>query len=427
MSIIRAFVSVGFLVLAMPSVTHSQGVADSLERSVRRVMEEGIRHRAFPGAQVWVAVGGEEVFQGTYGFRTYDSLVEVRSDDLYDLASVTKIAAATAVLMKLYEEGRIELDIPFSTYWQPWMKRKDKRDITLREILAHQAGLEPYIVFYDHLIKPNGKDRRRLLSREPSTHHPILVYRGMYVSERMKKRMLRYINRSAVRNEKTYLYSGLFFLILPELVEQLTGRDYETYLTDEIYIPLGIEDLCYNPYHKKDYAQRVVPTEYDSIFRHSLVQGWVHDENAALLGGVSGNAGLFGTAPALLRLMQMYANMGVMEGVRIFDSSTVREFTRVQYPDHQNRRGLGFDKPLIGNADSTLHSAYPAPSASPESFGHAGFTGTFVWADPTYDLIFVLLTNRVYPTRGHRAFYELHIRSRLHQIFYQEFFPITTN
>ncbi len=161
----------------------------------------------------------------------------------------------------------------------------------------------------------------------------------------------------------------------------------------------------------------------DTIFRHSLTQGWVHDENASLLGGVSGNAGLFGTAMDLAKLMQMYQNYGTFNGHRFISEATMKEFTRIQYPDNENRRGLGFDKPLIGNDTLDLATAYPAPEVSPKSFGHSGFTGTFVWADPENQLVFIFLSNRVCPTRENRNLYDLNIRGAVQQVFYRSIMP----
>jgi len=176
--------------------------------------------------------------------------------------------------------------------------------------------------------------------------------------------------------------------------------------------------MGFNP-KKKNFSNKIVPTEVDTLFRHTLTKDWVHDENAALMGGISGNAGLFATAEDLARLMQMYMNYGIYEGKRYLSEESVKEFTKVQYADNENRRGLGFDKPLLNNATLSLKEAYPAPQASTESFGHSGFTGTFVWADPKNQLVFIFLSNRVYPSRDHRNLYSLNIRTALHSVFYE--------
>jgi len=189
-------------------------------------------------------------------------------------------------------------------------------------------------------------------------------------------------------------------------------------LDENFYQPLGCHTLGYLP-KENNYVNAIVPTEVDSLFRKSLVKGWVHDENASLKGGVSGNAGLFGTADDLAKLMLFYQNYGDVDGKQLISTKTVNEFTKVQYPENENRRGLGFDKPLLDNAELPLEEAYPSPLASSKSFGHSGFTGTFVWTDPENKLTFIFLSNRVYPSRDHRQLYDLNIRTVLLDVFYK--------
>ena len=198
----------------------------------------------------------------------------------------------------------------------------------------------------------------------------------------------------------------------------MTGVPYEKYIEDNVFRPIGAGTLGFLP-STKNFPNRIVPTEIDTLYRHTLTQGWVHDENASLLGGISGNAGLFGTAEDLSKIMQLYARYGEYGGNQIIPETVVKEFIKVQYPENDNRRGLGFDKPLLGNDTLALKDAYPAPEVSAESFGHSGFTGTFVWADPENQLVYIFLSNRVYPTREHRALYDLNIRSAVQQVFYK--------
>ena len=226
------------------------------------------------------------------------------------------------------------------------------------------------------------------------------------------------INRSKVSEDKTYRYSGLTFLLFPKIITDLTGVPYEQYITENFYEPIGAKTLGFLP-STKNYPNHIVPTEMDTIYRHTLTKGWVHDENASLLGGISGNAGLFGTAEDLAKIMQMYLQYGSHNGKQILPEEVVKEFTTVQYPTNDNRRGLGFDKPLLNNKELPLEEAYPAPEVSPESFGHSGFTGTFVWADPKNQLIYIFLSNRVFPSREHRNLYDLNIRSAIQQVFYK--------
>ena len=389
---------------------------------VDSIITNGIRNNAFPGAQVLVAKNSTVVFHEKYGFHTYDSIQAVAKDDIYDLASVTKILGPLPAIMKLVDEGKLNLDLPFSTYWKDWKNIKDKKNITLREILAHQAGLSPYIVFLNEVIKKNGELKKRFVRTESSSRFNNQAYDYLFVKNSFNRKMYRIINRSSVSDEKKYKYSGLAFLIFPKLIEQLTGISYEAYLTKNFYSPLGANTLGFRP-KTKNFQNKIVPTEFDTLFRHDLTQGWVHDENASLLGGVSGNAGLFGTATDLAKLMQMYQNFGFFDGKRFISELTVKEFIRLQYPENENRRGLGFDKPFLNNAELGLSDAYPAPETSPMSFGHSGFTGTFVWADPENQLVYIFLSNRVYPTRENRNLYEMNIRGALQQVFYKAALP----
>lgn len=390
---------------------------DFINQKVDSIMEMGIDSLAFPGAQLLVAKNDTVIFHKAYGYHTYDNIQPVALNDLYDLASVTKIAGPLPGLMKLVDEGKLDLDKPFSTYWKPWRNRKDKKDLTLREILAHQAGLVPYIVFLEKVVRENGKIKRRFVHHSSDKRFQGQVYDGLYINNRFERKMNRIINRSKVSDEKKYLYSGLTFLIFPSLIEQLTGTDYQTYLEENFYQPIGSHTLGYLP-TGKNYANDIVPTEVDSLFRKTLVKGWVHDENAGLKGGVSGNAGLFATADDLAKLMLFYQNYGRVDGQQLISAETVKEFTEVQFPENENRRGLGFDKPLLNNAELPLADAYPSPLASPESFGHSGFTGTFVWADPVNKLTYIFLSNRVYPSRDHQKLYSLGIREALQDVFY---------
>ncbi|EAZ83071.1 serine hydrolase domain-containing protein [Algoriphagus machipongonensis] len=389
-----------------------------INQKVDSIMKMGMDSLGFPGAQVLVAKNDTVIFHKAYGFHTYDQKQAVALNDLYDLASVTKISGPLPAIMKLVDEGKLDLDEPFSTYWKPWRHRKDKKVLTLREILAHQAGLVPYIVFLNKVVRKNGKIKKRFVHDTSDKRFHAQAYDGIYIKDRFERKMNRMINRSKVSDEKKYLYSGLTFLIYPTLIEQITGTDYQSYLEENFYQPIGANTLGYLP-EKKNYDNAIVPTEVDSLFRKTLVKGWVHDENAALKGGVSGNAGLFGTADDLAKLMLFYQNYGLVNGQQLISAETVKEFTEVQFPENDNRRGLGFDKPLLNNSELPLSEAYPSPLASPESFGHSGFTGTFVWADPINKITYIFLSNRVYPSRDHQKLYGLNIRTALMDVFYQ--------
>jgi len=388
----------------------------ALLKKVDSIITFAIKNEAFPGAQVLVAHKNEVVFDHAYGFHTYDSIQPVELNNLYDLASVTKIIGPLPALMKLVDEGKLDLDAPFSDYWKPWKKKKDKRQLTLREILSHQAGLVPYIVFLNKIMK-DGNLKKRFVKKKPESRFNQKAYNGIYIKNRFKNKIYRIINRSKVSPDKKYKYSGLAFLLFPEIISNISGKNYETYLQDEFYIPLGAKTLGFNPIEKQ-FSNTIMPTEIDTLFRKTTVKGYVHDENAALLGGISGNAGLFGTADDLSKMLLLYQNYGELYGKRYISEETVKEFTKAHYADNENRRGLGFDKPLLGNDSLAISQAYPSPQVSPKSFGHSGFTGTFVWADPDNELVFIFLSNRVFPNRSHRNLYELNIRVVLQDLFY---------
>ncbi|WP_416448471.1 serine hydrolase domain-containing protein [Leeuwenhoekiella sp. A2] len=394
---------------------------EEINKQVDSIMKFAIQSHAFPGAQLLVAKDNEIIYHRSFGFQTYDSITPVENNDLYDLASVTKIAGTLPAVMKLVDEGKINLDAKFSRYWKPWKHRKDKRDITVREILAHQAGLEPYIVFLNDVLKKNGKFKHRFIRDKKSRRFSVQTYNDLYMNKRFVRKMYRKINRSHISPEKKYKYSGLTFLLFPKIIENLTGEPYELYVQENFYTPLGAENFMFNPLEHDFPIEQIIPTEEDSVYRKNYVRGWVHDENASLMGGVSGNAGLFATADDLAKLMQMYMNMGTYGGHRYISKRTLKEFTRVQYPENDNRRGLGFDKPLLNNPTLDIAEASPNPEVSMNSFGHSGFTGTFVWADPDNKMVFVFLSNRVYPTRNNTAIYDLHIRPSLMQVFYRYF------
>lgn len=389
-------------------------------QKVDSIITNGIIKQSFPGAQLLIAKEGNIIFHQAYGFHTYDSIQPVALNDIYDLASVTKILGPLPAIMKLVDEGKLDLDKPFSSYWKPWKHRKDKRNITLREILAHQAGLKPYIVFLSETLKNNGRFKQKYLRKKSNKRFQNEAYENIYVKNRFNRKMYRIINRSEISNDKKYTYSGLTFLLFPEIISQLTDMPYDEYLRNIFYKPLGIKTFGFLP-STKQFTNNIVPTELDTIYRHTLTKGWVHDENASLLGGISGNAGLFGTADDLAIIMQMFLQNGNYAGKQYISEKTIKEFTRVQYQENDNRRGLGFDKPHLKNSTFLLANAYPAPEVGKNSFGHSGFTGTFVWADPEHQLVYIFLSNRVYPTRENRNLYNLNIRPALQQVFYQAF------
>lgn len=405
-----------------------------LRDSISSIIQEGIQHRAFPGAQVLVAKDGHVVYHQAFGHHTYDAQRPLREDDVYDFASVTKTTSGLAALMKLHGEGRFDLDAPLSQYL-PYFRKTNKADLTFRAMLAHHARLRAWIPFWQGTLKANarnpwekgwttdhinnGQFRRRTLRTKPSRRYPFQLSEELWMHKDFKKKIYKSIAQSPLNDKPGYVYSDLFFLILPDVIERIINTDYETFLKTHLYQRLGAHTLTLNPlrYFPRD---RMVPTERDTFFRLAQLQGVVHDEAAALLLGISGNAGLFGTANDLAKMVQMYLNLGSYGGEQLLPEATLREFIRCQYCEEGNHRALGFDKPLL-TYDPAKSTA--AQAVGSDSFGHSGYTGTFYWADPRSGLVYIFLSNRVFPTRNTRVIYERNIRSRIHAAIFQALPP----
>jgi beta-glucosidase-like glycosyl hydrolase/CubicO group peptidase (beta-lactamase class C family) len=384
-----------------------------LNTQIDSLAQLGITKKAFPGCQVLIAREGKVIFRKSYGYFTYEKTQPVRNDNLFDLASVTKISASLPAVMKLYDEKKINPDAPMATYFNEFTNT-NKAEMTVRDVLTHQSRLQSGIPFW---LEPGSINRLRtgIFRNQPSEKYPVRVSSELYVRTDFKKQIISEIIKSPLRAKKEYHYSDLGFSLFPFVTERLTGTAFQTYLDREFYKPLGAVSTGFKPYERYP-IQQIVPTENDLSFRKELLQGFVHDELAALLGGVSGNAGLFSTANDLAKVMQMYLQAGYYGGKQYLSPETIREFTRIQFPQTENRRALGFDKPNPGIAGQK--NKFPAMDASPESYGHTGFTGTFTWLDPENQVLFIFLSNRVYPSRRGSALNDLNIRTKMHQVIY---------
>ncbi len=386
-----------------------------LEREIDSIAVLGVSAKAYPGCEVMVARKGIVVFHRTYGYHTYENRTRVREDDLYDLASITKISSTLAGLMLLDSEGKFSVDKKLG-YYLPDFRQTNKGNLLMKDMLAHQAGLKDWIPFWKETVKNDSTFRKGIFSHEYSGKYSIKVANDLYINKNYIKKIFTEIKNSPL-GKKKYVYSDLTFIIAPGIIERLTGEKWYKFVTDSIYNKIGAYDIGFNPYLKYP-MERIVPTEYDSLFRKQLLHGTVHDEGAAMLGGISGHAGLFATANDLMKLMEMYRRMGNYGGDQIISREVLERYTRVQFPENDNRRGLGFDKPFLDNSELSRKDAYPAKSATPESFGHSGYTGTFVWVDPVYEITYVFLSNRVYPTRNNNLISDMNIRSDILQAIY---------
>ncbi|MEM6632944.1 MAG: glycoside hydrolase family 3 N-terminal domain-containing protein [Bacteroidota bacterium] len=390
--------------------------SEALHKRLDSIVESGITGKAYPGAQLLVAKKGKVVFHKAYGYHTYDSLRQVQLDDIYDYASLTKVTGPLPSLMYLHGDGKIDLDKPFHTYWPDW-KRGNKKGLIFRDVLAHQAQLKAWIAYWTTSFKGDSTFKKQTFRMRPGWGYTVPITDYLYLHKDYKeKQIYKQIRKSPLEEKPGYLYSGLSFYLYPRMIENLTGTPYVDFTYNTFYNRLGAYTIRYNP--SEEYPlHRIIPTERDTFFRMHQIHGKVHDEGAVMMGGVSGNAGLFSTSLDLAKLMQMYMNEGTYGGERYLNEESVNEFTRYQFAEAGNRRGLGFDKPPLTNEGKK--NGYVAPSASEESFGHSGYTGTFTWADPKEELIIVFFSNRVYPTRNARNLYRLNIRPSLHQVLYE--------
>ncbi|HEU4859019.1 MAG TPA: serine hydrolase, partial [Chitinophagaceae bacterium] len=330
-------------------------------------------------------------------------------ESIYDLASVTKISATTVSVMKLYEEGKLSLKKKLGDYL-PWVKGTDKADLEIEDILLHEAGLVPFIPFYRETIDTaTGNPNSQIYSDTAKPGFSIRVAENLYIRNDWQDTMIKRVLQSPLSRQGRYVYSDNDFIFLGKIVEQLTGMTLDQYVHKTFYNRIGMRTTGFKPRERFWKEGSIVPTEYEKHFRQQLIQGDVHDEGASMFGGVAGHAGLFSNAYDLAMLYQMLLNGGTFNGERFLKEETIKLFTK--YHSKDSRRGLGFDKPEKDNI--TRKEPYPALLASPQTFGHTGFTGTCVWVDPEYDLVYIFLSNRVNPTRNNPLLSSLLVRGKI--------------
>ncbi len=383
--------------------------SDELLR-VNDLMQEAISTKATPGGQVMVAKNGTVIFNKAYGYHTYDSLLPVSNETLFDVASISKTAATLQAVMFLSERGVLNIEAPLKTYFEE-LQDNPKGELIIKEILAHQSGLPSYYPFWRNTVDRKKGYLEEFYHEQYEEAYNRSVVPGLYVSDYVEDSLWQWIisDQVKLKEEKEYLYSDIGFMILHRLCEQLLNQPMEEFLDQNFYQSLGLNTLCYNPLCRFSEYQ-VAPTEVDLFYRNGKIWGYVHDQNAALLGGVAGHAGLFSNANDLMKLMQMHLQEGYYGGRSYFQNSTVQEFTRAHYP--QNRRGLGWDKP-------DFHVENTSQYCSSQTFGHTGFTGTAVWADPEEELVFIFLSNRTYPDASNNKLLRENVRTRIQDVVYE--------
>lgn len=412
--------------------------ADRLD-VIDKIVEEGLEEKAFPGCQVLVAKDGMIVYNKSFGYKDDGFDHPVTEKTVYDIASMSKAAGTLLSVMKTYDDKKFTLNNKISEFI-PELKDSNKKDLTIKELLYHQSGLKSSINFYLSAIDKESYSGS-LYSKTKNSTHPVQfdsrtyvrndfsylpslvspiskpgftteVARNLFVHDSFKDTIMQTIKESKLSKRGKYVYSCINFILLKMITEKVSGMVMDKYLETNFFKRLGTRYTFYNPLHYIDTMQ-IAPTEKDGFVRRQLLQGYVHDEAAAFQGGVSGNAGLFSTANDIAKISQMLLEQGTYGGERFLSAETTRLFTSSKSP--VSRRGLGFDKPLIGNPKISPCGVLAPPSV----YGHTGFTGTCFWIDPDNKLIYIFLSNRVFPTRANNKLGTLDIRTRIQDAIYK--------
>ncbi len=392
------------------TIPEEVGISTASLSLIDSIIKEAILNHATPGCQILIAKDNKVIFNRGYGYHTYDNKTIVRPTDIYDLASITKVAATTLAIMKLVDEKEIKVKKNLSNYI-PELKKTDKSKISIQDVLLHQAGLKAWIPFYEYTLNAEGFcDENYCYS--PNDYYSVKVANELYIQHDYTDSIWNTILNSEVNRSKRYVYSDLGFYLCRTIVENITKQPIDKYVNNIFYKPLGLATMTYNPIYKFPLS-RIPPTEMDTVFRKQLIHGYVHDQGAAMLGGVAGHAGLFSDANDLAIILQMLLNGGSYGYQDYIDPNTIEEFTSRQI--NNNRRGLGFDKPETDPSYGGPTSKY----ASAKTFGHSGFTGTCMWADPAHNLTYVFLSNRVYPDASNRTLIQTDVRTRIHDVIYK--------
>lgn len=399
------------------SLPEAVGIDSRTLEQIDAIAHQAIDSGATPGSHLLVAKDGKVIYEHSAGWLTYENKIPVTEQTIYDLASVTKVTATLQTVMFMYEKGLIDINKKASVYL-PELKESNKKDFTIKDILTHQAGLWPFLPFWAETVK-EGTLMPEYYSSENNPEYPFPVAEGIFASKAMKDSLWNWIVKAKIREKPPrtvydYRYSDMGFYILQRLAEKILNQPIEDFLEQNIYEPLGAYTLGYLPLRKFPINQ-IAPTEDDKLFRKELLIGYVHDQGAAMYGNIAGHAGLFGNANDLAKLGQMLLQKGSYGGQQFFKPETIDLFITKQY--ETSRRGLGWDKPTV--------SDWAGPTtllASSKTFGHTGFTGTCIWVDPEFNLVFIYLSNRVHPDMTNNKLLNANIRPRIQEVIYRAIF-----
>ncbi len=389
------------------------GASEDTLKKVDSIMTVAIRRGMTPGGQILCAKDGYVFYFKSFGFHTYDSITPVTENTIYDLASLTKILVTTPLLMHLYEKGTISMNDPIGKYITT---SEILRDLKLIDILSHRSGLDGWISFYKNFMNQNNELLPEFFSNHLQNEFPIQISENLYTSPALVDSVFKIINQTPLKNPGEYVYSDLGYYLFMQMIESITYKGIDHLADSLFYQPLGITSLKYNPlrYFPKE---EIAPSEIDPTFRKETIHGFVNDPGAAIIGGKCGHAGLFGTALDVAKMGQMFLDYGTYGNQQFFRKKTVEYFTTSHFASSKNRRGLGFDKPDRW----TTKNSPTFEGISLKSFGHTGFTGTYLWMDPDSKILYVFLSNRTYPNSKNFLLVRNNIRTEIHKIFYNSF------
>jgi beta-glucosidase-like glycosyl hydrolase/CubicO group peptidase (beta-lactamase class C family) len=383
------------------------GFDDFFEKKIDSIANYTLEEEMTPGMQILIARKGKIIYNKNFGYHTYDKNIKVEGDHVYDLASLTKILTTLPVLMTLEEADKLTLESKLHELL-PELAGSNKANISVLEMLSHYAKLKSWIPFYKETLE-NKSD---YYATESSDKFSIKVVDNMYLRTDYKDSIYARIVESDLRDTLEYKYSDLPYYFLKKFIEEQSQNSLDTIAENYFYKPMGLKNLKFYPlsHFEKD---KIAPTEFDEIWRNELIHGTVHDQGAAMLGGVGGHAGLFGNARDVASFMQLYLNNGNYAGRNYFMPQTMSKFNTCYYCEQDVRRGVGFDKPQLEDIGPTCGCI------SMSSFGHSGFTGTYAWADPEEEIIYVFLSNRIHPDPSNTKLIEEDIRTKIQGIIYE--------
>lgn len=391
------------------SIPERVGLSSSKLAAVDSLVHAGLDSLMYPGAQVLIAKKGRVVYNKSFGSPTYTTKEKINGGHIYDLASLTKILSTLPLIMKMEEEGKIALNNTFKEL-VPEYESSELKDVTVLKALSHYGRLPAWIAFYIDTLTKDRKPSSDFYRYRPTEGFSYKVSDNLYLTDAYKDSIYNRIGRQSLKSNR-YRYSDIAYYVFKKYIEETYGKTLDTLINEFLITPMGLEHTAYNPLIRFP-KNSIVPSEEDKYFRYQTIQGYVHDMGAAMQGGVGGHAGLFGNANDVAKIMQMYLQGGYYGGHRFLNERTIEKFNKCYFCHKDVRRGVGFDKPQLKETGPTCGCV------SRKSFGHSGFTGTYTWADPEEELVYVFLSNRTYPTASNTLLVKSGLRTRIQQVIY---------